>query len=210
MSAPMASARFSVTFAVTPLAEKWAKRLLLMAMHSLLMILYMQDAADALEKHIYEGLYAHFGFEPHIVNVLPIDSFPQYYKDALIKQTEFRLVQRTDHVNLGFCNVKLVRNSFIEQSIYKNLVQYFEKHQTKEKRVLIVYSATASFLRAVKRVKEIYPDIIVCDIIADLPVMTNLSSKKSALLKAYSLLQESRPFNFGRMADSSSYPTGVL
>lgn len=145
----------------------------------------MQDAADALEKHIYEGLCANFGFEPHIVNVLPIDSFPQYYKDALIKQTEFRLGQRTDHVNLGFCNVKLVRNSFIEQSIYKNLVQYFEKHQAKEKRILIVYSATASFLRAVKRVKEIYPDIIVCDIIADLPAMTNLSSKKSALLKAY-------------------------
>lgn len=145
----------------------------------------MQDAADALEKHIYEGLCASFGFEPHIVNVLPIDSFPQYYKDALIKQTEFRLGQRTDHVNLGFCNVKFVRNSFIEQSIYKNLVQYFEKHQTKEKRVLIVYSATASFLRAVKRVKEIYPDIIVCDIVADLPAMTNLSSKKSALLKAY-------------------------
>ena len=28
--------------------------------------------------------------------------------------------------------------------------------------------------------------------------------------KAASLLQESRPSDFGRMADSSSYPTGVL
>lgn len=145
----------------------------------------MQDASDALEKHIYEGLCANFGLEPHIVNVLPIDSFPQYYKDALIKRTDFALGQRTDHVNLGFCNMKLIRNSLIEQSIYKNLVEYFEKHQTKDKRVIIVYSATASFLRAVKRVKEIYPDIIVCDIIADLPAMTNLSSKKSALLKAF-------------------------
>ena len=127
----------------------------------------MQDAADALEKHIYEGLCANFGFEPHIVNVLPIDSFPQYYKDALIKRTDFALGQRSDHVNLGFCNVKLIRNSFIEQSVYKNLVEYFKRLPTKEKRVIIVYSATASFLRAVKRVKEIYPDIIVCDIIAD-------------------------------------------
>lgn len=145
----------------------------------------MQDAADALEKHIYEGLCANFGFEPHIVNVLPIDSFPQYYKDALIKRTDFALGQRSDHVNLGFCNVKLIRNSLIEQSVYKNLVEYFKRLPTKEKRVIIVYSATASFLRAVKRVKEIYPDIIVCDIIADLPAMTNLSSNKSALLKAY-------------------------
>jgi len=48
-----------------------------------------------------------------------------------------------------------------------------------------VYSATASFLRAVNRIKERYPDIVVCDIIADLPAMTNLSSKKSALLKAF-------------------------
>ena len=145
----------------------------------------MQDAADALEKHIYEGLCLNLGFEPHIVNVLPIDSFPQYYKEALIKQTEFSLGQRTDHVNLGFCNVKLIRNRFIEQSIYKNLVKCFEKHHTEEKRVLIVYSATASFLRAVKRIKKRYPDVVVCDIIADLPAMTNLSSKKSALLKAF-------------------------
>lgn len=146
---------------------------------------HMQDAADALEKHIYQGLCINLDCEPHVVNVLPIDSFPQYYKDPIIKQSDFTLGKRSDHVNLGFCNAKFIRNGFIERSIYNNLVEYFREHQTNEKRVLIVYSASASFLRAVKRVKEIFPDIVVCDIIADLPAMTNLSSKKSALLKAF-------------------------
>lgn len=145
----------------------------------------MQDAADALEKHIYEGLSLNLGFEPHVINILPIDSFPQYYKDMFVKNTIFTLGQRADHMNLGFCNLKFIRNYFIEENIYNNLIKYFKNHKTDKKRVLIVYSATASFLRAVKKVKEAYSDILVCDIIADLPAMTNLSSNKSLLLKAY-------------------------
>lgn len=145
----------------------------------------MQDAADALEKHIYEGLSENLHTEPHIVNILPVDSFPQYYKDAIIKQKLFRLGKRQDHINLGFCNVKLIRNHFIEQSIYENILYYYKKLDSNEKKILIVYSATASFLRAVKRVKEVYPEIIVCDIIADMPALTNLSNKKSMLLKAF-------------------------
>ena len=145
----------------------------------------MQDAADALEKHIYEGLSENLHTEPHVVNILPIDSFPQYYKDAIIKQQLFELGEKQDHVNLGFCNVKLIRNGFIEQSICENLLNYYKKKESKEKKILIVYSATASFLRAVKKVKDAFPDIIVCDIIADLPAMTNLSNKRSMLLRAF-------------------------
>lgn len=145
----------------------------------------MQDAADALEKHIYEGLSENLHTEPHVVNILPIDSFPQYYKDAIIKQQLFELGEKQDHVNLGFCNVKLIRNSFIEQSICENLLNYYKKKESKEKKILIVYSATASFLRAVKKIKDAFPDIIVCDIIADLPAMTNLSNKRSMLLRAF-------------------------
>lgn len=145
----------------------------------------MQDAADALEKHIYEGLCANYHEDPHVVNVMPIDSFPQYYKDAFVAQMLFGLGKRHDHVNLGFCNIKLIRNSFIEQRIYENLMDYYKIQDSNEKKILIVYSAAASFLRAVKRVKRVYPDIIVCSIIADLPAMTNLSNKKSMLLNAF-------------------------
>lgn len=145
----------------------------------------MQDAADALEKHIYEGLSENLHTEPHVVNILPIDSFPQYYKDAIIKERPFGLGKRQDHINLGFCNLKLIRNSFIEQSICENLLNYYKKKDSKERKILIVYSATACFLRAVKKVKETYPDIIVCDVIADLPALTNLSDRKSFLLKAF-------------------------
>lgn len=72
-----------------------------------------------MEKHIYEGLCTNYHADPHVINVMPIDSFPQYYKDAFkdafITQKLFVLGKRQDHVNLGFCNIKLIRNSFIEQ-----------------------------------------------------------------------------------------------
>lgn len=41
------------------------------------------------------------------------------------------------------------------------------------------------FLSAVEKLKDKFPNIIVCDIIADLPGMTNLSSNKSVLLQWY-------------------------
>ena len=41
----------------------------------------MQDAANALQWNIYNGLCSNIDERITIFNVLPIGSFPQYYKD---------------------------------------------------------------------------------------------------------------------------------
>ena len=48
----------------------------------------MQDAANALQWHIYDGLCANFEEKIKLFNILPIGSFPQYYKNAFIKRVE--------------------------------------------------------------------------------------------------------------------------
>lgn len=141
----------------------------------------MADAANALEHNLMEGFTANLPTPPKVINALPIGSYPQYYKKAFIKKSTFELCGRSDHENIGFCNIKFIRNCFIERSIYRSLRKYCESKNGEV--VLCIYSASAEFLSAAEKLKKKYPNVIVCDIIADLPGMTNLSSKKSALLQ---------------------------
>ena len=141
----------------------------------------MADAANALEHNLMEGFTANLPAPPKVINALPIGSYPQYYKKAFIKRSTFHLCGRSDHDNIGFCNIKFIRNYFIERSVYRSLRECCESKNGEV--VLCIYSASAEFLSAAEKLKKKYPNVMVCDIIADLPGMTNLSSKKSALLQ---------------------------
>lgn len=141
----------------------------------------MADAANALEHNLMEGFTANLPTPPKVINALPIGSYPQYYKKAFIKKSTFQLFGRSDHENIGFCNIKFIRNYFIERTVYRSLRKYCESKNGEV--VLCIYSASAEFLSAAEKLKKKYPNVMVCDIIADLPGMTNLSSKKSALLQ---------------------------
>ena len=60
----------------------------------------MQDAASALQWHLYEGLCENYHQNIEILNILPVGSFPQYYKDAFIRKKKINT-----GVNIGFCNI---------------------------------------------------------------------------------------------------------
>lgn len=141
----------------------------------------MADAANALEHNLMEGFTANLPTPPKVINALPIGSYPQYYKKAFIKKSTFQLCGRSDHENIGFCNIKFIRNYFIERTVYRSLRKHCESKNGEV--VLCIYSASAEFLSAAEKLKKKYPNVMVCDIIADLPGMTNLSRKKSALLQ---------------------------
>lgn len=143
----------------------------------------MADAANALEHNLMNGFAENLSIPPKIINVLPIGSYPQYYSKSFIKKSEFKLCNRDNHENIGFCNIKFIRNYFIEKAVYNSLENYCKKKNGNI--VICIYSASVSFLSAVEKLKKKFPRLVVCDIIADLPGMTNLSSKKSALLQWY-------------------------
>lgn len=143
----------------------------------------MVDAANTLEYNLMQGFTANLPNPPKVINILPIGSFPQYYKKPFIKKSTFSLCGRNDHINLGFCNIKFVRNYFIEKAVYRYLNNYCKKKSGEI--VLCIYSASAEFLGVAEKLKKRYSNLVICDIIADLPRMTNLSSKKSKLLQWY-------------------------
>ena len=144
----------------------------------------MQDAANALQWNIYNGLCRNIDEEIRIFNVLPIGSFPQYYKKPFVKSFCFNTDNGEKNINIGFCNVKLIRKYLQPSRIYKELNRWCDENKNEDK-TLFVYTASAVFMQVVDKLKQKYYRLKVCCIIADLPDMSSLSSKKSFLKKIF-------------------------
>lgn len=143
----------------------------------------MQDAANALQWNLFEGFSKNLNADIKIFNVLPVGSFPQYYSKAFVKAGSFQTQYNQNNRNVGFCNVKLLRKYHQSNKIYQELKKWCESDQ--EEKMLFVYTVGAPFMQAASRLKRRYQNVRVCAIIADLPDMSSLSSKKSFLQKRF-------------------------
>ncbi|MBQ7822556.1 MAG: glycosyltransferase [Clostridia bacterium] len=143
----------------------------------------MQDAANALEWHIYNGLCRNLNEEIKIFNILPIGSFPQNYRKPFVKKSLFGTNTAKDNVNIGFCNIKLLRKYRQPIKIYRELDKWCSSNSCEK--TLFVYTVCSPFMTAVSKLKKKHPDVRICAIIADLPDMSSLSSNKSIFQKIY-------------------------
>ena len=143
----------------------------------------MQDAANALQQNLYDGFCANLGRSIPVFNILPVSSFPQYCTKPFIPSVPLGEGGR----NLGFCNIKLIRNRSKSKAIFKALKAWCESGG--EEKTLFVYTVSQPFLAAVSRLKRKFPRLRVCAIVADLPNMSDLSSRRSVLARAFSSLR---------------------
>ena len=141
----------------------------------------MQDAASALELHIHEGLCANLKTNVPNLNVLPISSFPKYYKKCFVKSGTFSANGYSSQTNIGFCNLKGVRNKSISFHAFKCLDKWCSEN--KGDKTIFIYTISASFMVVANRLKKKYADLKICAIIADLPNMSSLDSNKSFVKK---------------------------
>ncbi len=143
----------------------------------------MQDAANALQWHIYNGLCKNLNDKIELINILPVGSYPQYYKKAFIKEEIFQTDYSENNLNVGFCNIKLLRKFIQPVKIYKALKKWCKKNQ--DDKFLFMYTVSSAFMKAAAKIKKKYPDIKICAVVADLPDMSSLSSKKGFLQKIF-------------------------
>lgn len=142
----------------------------------------MQDAANALQWHLYEGFCQNYGENVHLINVLPVGSYPQYYTDAFVKEGRFETNYGNGNKNVGFCNIKLLRKYNLPSKIYRALMQEFRDNDSG---ILYIYTISSEFMEAVAKFKKSKPAVKVCAIIADLPNMSSLSSKNGFIKRLF-------------------------
>lgn len=156
----------------------------------------MQDAANALQWNLYNGLCENFGQKIPLFNLIPCDSFPQHYRRPFIPGFSFDEKGQ----NLSFCNVKLIRNYFKTKALEKALIKWCKS--SSDEKTLFVYTISNSLMTAISAVKEKYPNLHICAIVADLPDMSNLSSKKSAILKLFVKKQAKSAYSLISLIDA--------
>ena len=142
----------------------------------------MQDAANSLQWHIYNGLVTNLKKPIKIFNILPIGSFPQYYKKLIIK-SEYFSTQLNENINIGFFNFKFFKKYFQFYKAYKEIDKWCK--ESNQNKILFVYTINSTFMQIISRIKKKYKNVTICAIVADLPNMISLQKKKSLVKRIY-------------------------
>lgn len=130
----------------------------------------MQDAANALQYHIIDGLDANFCGTIRILDYLPVGSYPKSYADAHIAPYAFRHCGRYDAGDLvvGCTNMTILKQFANRRPFCRQLRKWVQSDSGRPK-VLLLYTPTRLFLSLAKYAKRLNPHILTCCIIADIP-----------------------------------------
>lgn len=130
----------------------------------------MQDAGNALQWNIIDGLDANDCGTIKIVDYLPIDSYPNGYTDRRIAEYVFEHTEkyRSDDKIVGCTNMSIVKQ-FCNLPYFKKEVRRWVFDGSCRRKILMMYTAATIFLQLARYVKRLNSGIEVCCIIADLP-----------------------------------------
>ena len=149
------------------------------------MITGMQDAANAFEWNIIDGLDSNNCGIIKILSYLPVDSYPNGYKDKIIKEEVF---QHSSNYNsddkVVECNNYRIIKHFINYYPFKKEIDLWIKNKSNKKKIIISYTASSMFLRLLKYAKKQDNSIQCICIIADLPEFIS-AKKETGIIKMY-------------------------
>ena len=143
----------------------------------------LQEAASALQWNVYRGLCENTNCPIRLFNVLPLGSFPRYYRHPFVKSSSFLTDCCADNRNLGFCNIRMIRKLSQPGRVFCALKKWCR--QGTEPKFLFVYTLDAGFLRSVSKLKKYCPELKVCAVVADLPDMISLSANQAGLIRRF-------------------------
>ena len=130
----------------------------------------LQDAANALQWNLIDGMEENCIGRLRIINYLPVDAYPNGYTDKFIDGYTFQHTDkyRADDINVHCCNVFGIKR-FINIFYFKKYIRKWAKESSQDKKVLFSYTANSMFLGLAKLAKKINPEVEVACLIADIP-----------------------------------------
>lgn len=144
----------------------------------------MQDAAVVLQRKIIEGIESNLRSMITIYNTLPIFSFPRNYNSCFIRTTSFSHKTGSKDLNVGFINLQYVKQLFQGLSLGRYVKKWVSSRQNSSK-IIFVYTLRDDLLTAVKKAKNLDPNVICCAIVADIPDFISLSSNDNKIMQLY-------------------------
>lgn len=134
----------------------------------------MSESGESLQWRIIAGLEENLGYPVRMFNHMLVRSFPNYYPEPYIRRMEFSHCEGAKDINLPFLNVRFVKRLFMGNSLYREITRW-ATDGGKDRKVIIAYSLTPEFLKAIAIARKKNPSIHACAIVADLPEYTVLT-----------------------------------
>ncbi len=170
----------------------------------------MQDAANALQWNLIDGLDENHCGTIKIVTYLPVDSYPRGYAEARIKPYVFQHSQsyRSDDIIVGCTNLTIVKQ-FANERPFRRVLRAWARDGGGRKKVLLLYSAEPLFLAMAQYMKTVAPEVRTCCVVADLPEFSCARSLHG-LHKIYNDYQARRAEKMYRFIDRFVLLTGQM
>ena len=130
----------------------------------------LQDAANALQWNLIDGMEENDIGRIKVINYLPVDAYPNGYTDKFIEGFTFQHTDKycADDINVRCCNIFGIKR-FINIFYFKKYVKKWARTPSDGKKVLFSYTANSMFLTLARLAKRIDPAIEVACLIADIP-----------------------------------------
>lgn len=143
----------------------------------------IQYAANALQWNMVEGLDANMESPIKIINSIYIGSFPRRYKNAIIKNYEFHHDINSRDINVGYLNLAGIKHLMRYISL-RPYLKAWAQDNNKDDKVIIAYALTNVFVRSLKYIKKINPNIVTIIIVPDLPQYMDTTNTNNSLYNA--------------------------
>jgi glycosyltransferase involved in cell wall biosynthesis len=144
----------------------------------------MSESGESLQWRIIDGLEENLGYPVRIFNHMLVRSFPNYYPEPYIRRMDFFHREGARDINLPYLNVRYIKRLFMGNSLYREILKWADDGSGQQK-VILAYSLTPEFTKAVALAKKKNPQIRACAIVADLPEYTVLTNNISFSDKLY-------------------------
>lgn len=133
----------------------------------------LSNAGNTFQNSLIDGLLSN-GESLDILNVLPVGTWPRYYKDLKLKS--YRNFDDRFHSSflVGSINLPVIKQITRENLITKELNKYREPQD------ILIYSPQTYFLKAIKKCKVKHN---VTLIVTDLPEFFDLSKKRMSIAR---------------------------
>lgn len=158
-------------------------------------------AANKHQWNMVEGLEENVGSPITLINTFFIPPFPAC-KEKVFQTESWSHAGTAEDINIGFLNVRWIRNIWQENGVYRALKSLLQKNKG-DKIVVFVYTMRFCLMKAIVRLKKAGFNFHVCLIVPDVPsVLVNYGGRKSLLQQITARYNLSHVNRYAKRMDS--------
>ncbi|CAA7603149.1 Glycosyl transferases group 1 [Acididesulfobacillus acetoxydans] len=136
-------------------------------------------AVNIFQWNLIKGLERNLSRPVDIVNVLPVGTYPRYFKDALLPGERWTHSEGAKDLEIGCINLPVLKQA-MRAIASERAVRRWLSTVNGDKKSIIVYSTYLPFLYAVRHVPD---GVNVTLVVTDLPEFYDLASSNSRIKK---------------------------